>query len=120
MGDQAAKRPATIVVKDAETTCTQKELYRDEFPSLIRAAFGICSAHSLLNNSNKSMLFRILEPEVKELSQPIQTGTLLEALSSLQAFVLCQTITKTARSDSLRTSPRLVYICVIGIDHRSF
>lgn len=78
--------------QNAETMCIHKELYRNDFPQPIRAAFGICSAYLLLNDSNRSMVFRNLEAEASGHFQPVQNGTLLEALSRLQSLVLYQTI----------------------------
>lgn len=76
----------------AETTFIHKELYCDQLPHTIRAAFGVSAAYACTNEANKSMLFRTLDAEALELLNAALEGTLLEALSRLQAMVLYQII----------------------------
>jgi hypothetical protein len=75
-----------------ETTFIHKKLYRDLLPSSIRAAFGVCTAYVYVNDATESMLFRTLDAEASELLNRAPDGTLLEALSRMQAMVLYQII----------------------------
>jgi hypothetical protein len=76
----------------AESTFIHKESYRNELPRAMQAAFGVCAAYACMNDANKSMILRSLEAEAMELLSPAPEGTLLEALSWMQAMVLYQTI----------------------------
>jgi hypothetical protein len=75
-----------------ETTFIHRELFSNQLPPSIQAAFGVCAAHLCMNDANESMLFRTLDAEVLELLNPALDGTLLEALSRMQAMVLYQII----------------------------
>lgn len=78
--------------QSSTTTFIHEESYLDHLPPAIRAAFGICSAHVISTAANRSMLFRSMEGHANELFQSAQSGTLLEALSRLQALVLYQIV----------------------------
>jgi hypothetical protein len=75
-----------------ETTFIHKELYRDQLPHMIRAAFGVSAAYACTNEGSKSMLFRTLDAGVQELLEQALDETLLEALARLQAMALYQII----------------------------
>ncbi|KAF1809823.1 hypothetical protein P152DRAFT_367210, partial [Eremomyces bilateralis CBS 781.70] len=89
--DQLKSYPQTFA-QNAETPFIHKELYLNQSPAPIRAAFGICAAHIFVNDGNKSMLNRTLNAEVTELLRPALDETILQALARMQALVLYQII----------------------------
>jgi hypothetical protein len=76
----------------SETAFIHRDLHHHELPSPIRVAFGICAAHLCVNKGNKAMLFRTLDAKMSTLFQPTQDDSLLQALSKMQAMLLCQII----------------------------
>lgn len=87
MGHREAQRRATIIRTKCRNDIHPQGIMSGRLPSSIRAAVRICSAFSMINSSDKSMIFRSLESQADQLFQPVQTGTFLEALSNLQALV---------------------------------
>jgi hypothetical protein len=69
-----------------------KQLYREVMPPSMRSAFGVSSMYSLINDSNRASLFRILDAEVFALLELSEDSSLLDELARLQALVLYQTI----------------------------
>ncbi|CAH0055574.1 unnamed protein product [Clonostachys solani] len=79
--------------EQSQTLFIHPHLYRDSMPRSIRAAFGASSASCLLSQSNRIMLFRLIDIEVLQLLQNNEPNlTLLDELARLQALVLYQTI----------------------------
>ncbi|VUC31629.1 unnamed protein product [Clonostachys rosea] len=90
--DQLKSYPREFA-EQSQTLFIHPDLYRDSMPTSIRAAFGASSASCLLNQSNRTMLFQIIDTEVVQLLQDYQTNlTLLDELARLQALALYQTI----------------------------
>ncbi|KAL2817154.1 hypothetical protein BJX63DRAFT_117642 [Aspergillus granulosus] len=75
-----------------ETIFLHRELYRETLPQPIRAAYGVSSTHCLVSETNREMLFRVIDSEVHELLKPSHETELLPELARLQAFVFYQTV----------------------------
>jgi hypothetical protein len=89
--DQLREYPREFALQ-AHTLFVHRQLYRDSTPKPIRAAFGLSSAVSMLNDSNRAMLFRAVDDEVLDLLKPMDSPTLLDDLARLQSFVIYQII----------------------------
>ncbi|KAF2427811.1 hypothetical protein EJ08DRAFT_332568 [Tothia fuscella] len=78
--------------QQVENIFIHRDLYADNFPQSIRAAFGICAGSVYMNDANKTLLFQSLETEASKLLQPDPGESLLEQLAKLQAMVFYQII----------------------------
>ncbi|KAH7136961.1 hypothetical protein B0J13DRAFT_449828 [Dactylonectria estremocensis] len=76
--------------QDAETPFIHKSLIQGTLPRPIRAAFGVCSAYTGINDNNRAIIFRLLDAEVSDVLSTAKYPTLLEELASTQALVLYQ------------------------------
>ncbi|CAG9947504.1 unnamed protein product [Clonostachys rosea f. rosea IK726] len=77
--------------QQAQTLFIHPQLYQKSMPQPIRAAFGMCSACSLINDSNRATFFKIMDTEVVEiLNSPEGDAGLFNELARLQALLLYQ------------------------------
>ncbi|KAL4781769.1 hypothetical protein BJX76DRAFT_334620 [Aspergillus varians] len=76
----------------AQTIFIHQHLYRDAMPRPIRTAYGVSSSACLISESNRAMIFRVVDREVLDLLNNAEQPTLLDELARLQALVLYQTI----------------------------
>ncbi|KAI9147326.1 Transcription factor gsfR2 [Paramyrothecium foliicola] len=76
----------------AQNVFIHSQLYREYMPRSIQAAFGISSTSCLVTDSNRRMLFRVVDNEVLGLLESTAEPTLLDELAKIQALLLYQMI----------------------------
>lgn len=86
--------PCMFVVH-GNTPFIHARLYRVHLPKVIQDTFSVCATYQTMNESNKSMVLRIIETKVKELIENDVhsfSWSLAESLGFVQALVLIQTM----------------------------
>jgi hypothetical protein len=91
LSEQIRDYPLVFAIQ-GQTIFINHNIYADSYPRQLRAAFGLCAGCALLNDQNRSQLFRAVDAEILESLTPALTSTLLEDLVILQTTVLYQII----------------------------
>lgn len=80
------------LAQKGQTIFIHRDLYRHSMPQAIRTSLGVCSMSCMLSETNRDMLFRIIDAEALGLLQPRNPTTLIDDLAILQALVIYQMI----------------------------
>ncbi|OJJ08342.1 hypothetical protein ASPVEDRAFT_34507 [Aspergillus versicolor CBS 583.65] len=80
------------LAQQGQTIFIHRDLYRKSMPQAIRTSLGVSSMSCMLSDTNREMLFRIIDAEVLGLLQPKDPTSLLDDLAILQALIIYQTV----------------------------
>lgn len=90
--NQVRGLPTTFVYQST-TPFVHNRMYRSRLPQVLRDAFTVCAVYLTMTQSNKAIVFGIIETQVADLIEhSCITSSIAQNLASVQALILVQIV----------------------------